>query len=114
MSNKIPPFQFDLYCGQQSYIYRTDSEKKAKQFSGLKELTAKTITQFLQDLHLKMGQYEIPLAPVQRKPKEKSVVHSSFKDQLLAKTKGKDKKKVEKMTEKQAQIKLFEKLRGKK
>jgi len=113
MGNGNQKYQFNLFCGQQSYIYRTDSLKEAVDFAGIKKLDSKAISQFLQDLHLKMGQYEIPLAPAARKPKGRPMPHLSFKDQLKAKA-GKKIRGIEKMTEKEAQVALFTKLRGKK
>jgi len=113
MANGNQKYQFNLFCGQQSYIFRTDSLKEASNFAGVKKLDSKTMNQFLQDLHLRMGQYEIPLVPVSRKPKDQLMPHPSFKDQLKAKT-GKKIRGIEKMTEKEAQVALFTKLRGKK
>jgi hypothetical protein len=104
--------QVDIWCGKQSYIYRTNSAKEVARFVGLKKLTAETIGRFLQDLHLRLGQYDIPLAPEPRKKKEKPEIPvNSFKQQLFAKMESKglkqSPKKIEKMSEGEAQVKLF-------
>ena len=107
-------YQFNLFCGQQSYIFRTNSKAEAVKFSGMK-LTKDEAVLFLQNLHLKMGTYDIPMAAKPKEPKKKPEKDTlSFKEQLKAKAKGKELKKIEKMTEKQAQTELFNKLRGKK
>lgn len=110
MSSGEMKYQFNLFCGQQSYIFRTNSKAEALKFCGTK-LGVETVVPFLQGLHLQMGTYDIPIKAKQ--PKEKIKETSlSFKEQLKAKAKGKELKKIEKMTEKQAQTELFKKLRG--
>jgi len=117
MGNK--KHQVDIWCGRQSYIYRTNSKKEVAKFIGLKKITAETISRFLQDLHLKIGQYEIPMAPTVRKPKEKSAPRMSYQDQLIAKLGIKGKKlsksqinRIKALPEKRAQMELGELLRG--
>jgi len=117
----IKKHQVDIWCGRQSYIYRTNSEKEVAKFIGLKKITAETVGRFLQDLHLRLGTYDIPLAPEPRKPKIKATPQMSYRDQLVTKLGLKGKKptksqlkRINAMPEKQAQLELVGLLRGKK
>ena len=114
-------YQLNIFAGHQSYIYRTNSEKEVAKFTGLKKITAETVGRFLQDLHLRLGTYDIPLAPEPKKKEKVFTTLPNFRTQLIAKLALAKKKpsksqlkRINAMPEKQAQLELVGLLRGKK